>query len=46
MVNVEKTKVLCSREDVSKSKIASVKFPYGECMKKRWSKFNPLSCQN
>ena len=27
------TKVLCSRHDVSKSKIASVKFPCGVCMK-------------
>ena len=32
-VNVVKTKVLCSRHDVSKSKIASVKFPCGVCMK-------------
>ena len=32
-VNVGKTKVLCSRNDVSKSKIASVKFPCGVCMK-------------
>ena len=32
-VNVGKTKVLCSRRDVSKSKIAFVKFPCGVCMK-------------
>ena len=32
-VNVGKTNVLCSRHDVSKSKIASVKFPCGVCMK-------------
>ena len=32
-VKIGKTKVLCSRHDVSKSKIASVKFPCGLCMK-------------
>ena len=32
-VNVGKTKVLCSRHDVSKSKTASVIFPCGVCMK-------------
>ena len=31
--NVGKTKVLCSRHDISKSKIASIKFPYGVYMK-------------
>ena len=32
-VNVGKTKVLCSRHGVWKSKITSVKFPCGVCMK-------------
>ena len=32
-VNVGMTNVLCSRHDVSKLKIASVKFPCGVCMK-------------
>ena len=32
-VNVGKTKVLCSRHDATKSKIASVKHPCGVCMK-------------
>ena len=32
-VNIRKTKVLCSRHNVSKSKIASVKFLCGVCMK-------------
>ena len=32
-VNAGKTQVLCSRHVVSKSKIASVKFPFGVCMK-------------
>ena len=32
-VNVGKTKILCSRHDILKSKIASVKFPSGVCMK-------------
>ena len=32
-VNVGKTKILCSRHDILKSKIASVKFPSSVCMK-------------
>ena len=32
-VNVGMTKVLCSRHDILKPKIASVKFPCGVCMK-------------
>ena len=41
-INVGKTKVLCSRHDVSKLKIASVIF-HVFIYEKHWSEFNPLS---
>ena len=44
-VNVGKNKVLRSRHDVSKLKIASVKFPCGVCMKDVGAN-SILSCQN
>ena len=46
-VNVGKTKVVCSRHVVSKSKIASAKFPCGVCMKDVGeNSILCLSCQN
>ena len=46
-VNVGKTKVLSSRHNVSKLKIASVKFPCGVCMKGVGaSSILSLSCRN
>ena len=47
-VNVGKTKVLCSRHDASKSKIASVKFQFGVCMKSIGANsiWNWVSCRN
>ena len=46
-VNVGKTKVLCSRHNVSKLTIASVKFPCGVCMKGVGANsILSLSCRN
>ena len=46
-INVGKTQVVCSGHDVSKSKIASVKFPCGVCMKDvEANSILCLSCRN
>ena len=46
-VNIGKTKVLCSRHDILKSKIVPVKFPSGMCMKGVGANsILSMSCQN